>query len=203
MIKRFKPNQKKIYRLNQRIFASPLRVVDTEGKLIGILPKFEALKLAEEQELDLVEIAPKAKPPVAKIIDFNKFLYQQKKKQKDEKKKAKASETKEVRLGPFMSENDLQTVIKRAREFLTEGHKLRVVLKFKGRQIVHPEFGHRITKKLTDAISDISKIERTPRFEGRQLVTILSVDKSNKKIKSENNLPEKNEETNNPSDISE
>jgi translation initiation factor IF-3 len=181
LIKRFKPTQRTIYRLNQRIFASPLRVVDAEGKLVGILSKFDALKLAQEQELDLVEIAPKAKPPVAKIIDFNKFLYQQKKKKKDEKKKAKSSETKEVRLGPFMSENDLQTVIKRAREFLTEGHKLRVVLKFKGRQIVHPEFGHKIIGKLVDAVSDLSKVEREARFEGRQLVTILSVEKGKKK----------------------
>jgi translation initiation factor IF-3 len=180
LIRKFKPNQNKIYRLNQRIFASTLRVIDVEGKLIGILPKHEALKLAQDQELDLVEIAPKAVPPVAKIIDFNKFLYQQKKKQKDEKKKSKASETKEVRLGPFMSENDLSTVTKRAREFLMDGHKLRVVLKFKGRQIVHPEFGHKIIKKLSDSISDISKVEREPRFEGKQLVAILSVEKGKK-----------------------
>lgn len=184
MIKRFKPNQKQIYRLNQRIFAPELRVVDGEGKLIGILSKNEALRIAQEQELDLVEIAPKAKPPVAKIIDFNKFLYQQKKKKKDEKKKAKASETKEVRLGPFMSENDLATVVKRAREFLTEGHKLRVVLKFKGRAIVHPEFGHKTIGKLADAVSDISKIERPAHFEGKQLVAILSVEKG-KKLTSE------------------
>lgn len=196
MIKRFKPNQKKIYRLNQRIFASELRVVDHEGKLIGVMPKFEALKIAQEQELDLVEIAPKAKPPVAKIIDFNKFLYQQKKKQKDEKKKSKASETKEVRLGPFMSENDLATVTKRAREFLTEGHKLRIVLKFKGRQIVHPEFGHKITRKLTESLSDISKIERASKFEGRQLVTILSVDKKGKtSLADENRSPEQSKES--------
>lgn len=180
MIRKFKPTQKKTYRLNQRIFASPLRVIDAEGKLIGVISKFEALKLAQEQELDLVEVAPKAVPPVAKIIDFNKFLYQQEKKKKEEKKKAKTSETKEVRLGPFMSENDLQVVIRRAKEFLEEGHKIRVVLKFRGRQIVHPEFGHKTIGKLFEAVSDISKIDREAHFEGKQLVALLSAEKSKK-----------------------
>jgi translation initiation factor IF-3 len=182
LIRKFKPTQKKTYRLNQRIFASPLRVIDAEGKLIGVISKFEALKLAQEQELDLVEVAPKAVPPVAKIIDFNKFLYQQEKKKKEEKKKAKTSETKEVRLGPFMSENDLQVVIRRAKEFLEEGHKIRIVLKFRGRQIVHPEFGHKTIGKLFEAVSDISKIDREAHFEGKQLVALLSAEKS-KKVK--------------------
>jgi translation initiation factor IF-3 len=177
LIKRFKPNQKKTYRLNQRIFASPLRVLDVEGNLIGILSKFDALKLAQEQELDLVEIAPKAVPPVAKIIDFNKFLYQQEKKKKEEKKKAKVSETKEIRLGPFMSENDLQVMVKRAKGFLDEGHKIRMVVKFRGRQIVHPEFGRDVVNKVIKSLDGLSKVDREPHFEGKQLVTLLSVEK--------------------------
>lgn len=181
MIRKFKPNQRKIYRLNQRIFASPLRVLDAEGKLIGVLSKFEALKLAQEQELDLVEIAPKAQPPVAKIVDFNKFLYQQEKKKKEEKKKAKVSETKEIRLGPFMSENDLQVMVKRGKGFLEEGHKIRMVVKFRGRQIVHPEFGREIVDKVIKSLGDISKIDREPHFEGKQLVTLLSAEKGKKK----------------------
>ena len=182
MIRKYKPNLRKTYRLNQRIFASPLRVLDAEGKLIGVLSKFEALKLAQEQELDLVEIAPKAVPPVAKIVDFNKFLYQQEKKKKDEKKKAKVSETKEVRLGPFMSDNDLQVVIRKARGFLEDGHKLRMVLKFRGRQIVHPEFGHKIMGKLILAVSDVSKVDREAHFEGKQLVGLLSAEKNKKQV---------------------
>jgi translation initiation factor IF-3 len=177
LIRKSKPNQKKTYRLNQRIFASPLRVIDAEGKLIGILSKYDALKLAQDQELDLVEIAPKAVPPVAKIIDFNKFLYQQEKKKKEEKKKAKVSETKEIRLGPFMSDNDLQVMVKRSMGFLEEGHKLRLVVKFRGRQIVHPEFGRDVVNKLINALSGMSKIDREPHFEGKQLVTLLSVEK--------------------------
>ena len=182
MIKKHKPNQqKKRYRINQWIFASPLRVLDAESKQIGVLSKDEALKMAQEQELDLVEIAPTAKPPVAKIIDFNKFLYQQEKKKREEKRKAKVSETKEIRLGPFMSDNDLQVMIRRGREFLEDGDKVRLVVKFRGRQITRPEFGQQVVKKVIESLSDISKVDREPHFEGKQLISLLSVEKGKKK----------------------
>ncbi len=180
MIKRFKQQQEKRYRINQRIFAPELRVLDVEGKQIGVLSKFEALKLAQEQGLDLVEIAPMAKPPVAKIIDYNKFQYQLEKKKKEEKKKAKVSETKEVRLGPFMSDNDMQVMIRRGREFLEDGDKVRLVVKFRGRQITRSEFGRTTINKVVAALSDISKVDRDPHFEGRQLVALLSVEKGKK-----------------------
>lgn len=172
--------QEKRYRINSRIFASPLRVLDTEGKQIGVISKDEALRLAQEQELDLVEIAASAKPPVAKIIDFNKFLYQQSKKKQEEKKKAKSSETKEIRLGPFMSDNDLQVMIRRGREFLEAGDKIRLVVRFKGRQITRSEFGKGVINKVVDSLSDISKIDREPHFEGRQMVAMLSAEKGKK-----------------------
>ena len=159
MIKRAKFKvQEKRYRINSRIFASPLRVLDNEGKQIGVISKDEALRLAQEQELDLVEVAPTAKPPVAKLIDFNKFLYQQAKKKQEEKKKAKNSETKEIRLGPFMSDNDLQVMIRRGREFLEEGDKIRLVVRFRGRQITRSEFGKGVINKVVNALADISKI---------------------------------------------
>jgi translation initiation factor IF-3 len=163
--------------VNQRIFASQLRVLDTDGKQIGILTKDEALNYAIDQGLDLVEVAPQAQPPVAKIIDFNKFLYQEEKKKREEKRKAKVSETKEIRLGPFMSDNDLQVMIRRGREFLEDGDKVRLVLKFKGRQITHPEFGHEIIKKVIAELSDLSKVDREPHFEGKQLIALLSVER--------------------------
>ena len=181
MIKRAKfKQQEKRYRINSRIFASPLRVLDVEGKQIGVISKDEAFKLAQEQELDLVEVAPTAKPPVAKLIDFNKFLYQQAKKKQEEKKKAKNSETKEIRLGPFMSDNDLQVMIRRGREFLEDGDKIRLVVRFRGRQITRSEFGKSTIQKVVDALADISKIDREPHFEGRQLVAMLSVEKGKK-----------------------
>lgn len=187
MIKKFhKPDTKNIYRINDRIWAAQLRVLDSEGKQIGILSKQEALDKAKEQELDLVEIASQAVPPVAKIIDFNKFLYQESKKKQEEKKKAKISETKEVRLGPFMSDNDLQVMVSRARGFLGDGDKVRIIVKYVGRQITHPEFGHQILQKMLAALEDISKVDRQPKLEGKQLITIISPERKSKNAKEEN-----------------
>jgi len=188
LIKRYKKKteERKFYRVNEKIFAQTLRVIDSEGKQIGILKKFEALEKAREQELDLVEIAPKAQPPVAKIIDFKKFLYQESKKKQEEKRKNKASETKEVRLGPFMSENDLMVMVKRAREFLEDGDKVRLVLKFTGRQITHPEFGERIVDKTIQELSNVSKIERERHFEGRQIISLLAPEKKGQNVKEKN-----------------
>lgn len=176
------------YRINERITAPELRVLNALGEQIGVMSRIEALTKAREEELDLVEIAASAKPPVVKIIDFNKFLYQESKKKQEEKKKAKVSETKEVRLGPFMSSNDLQVVVRRAKEFLEDGDKVKLVLKFKGRQITHPEFGHAIIGRTIEALSDISKVDREARLEGKQLIAVISperkknAEKENKEI---------------------
>ena len=193
MIRRFskkRQDTRKFYRINERIFASSLRVLDPEGKQVGVLSRFDALQKARDLGVDLVEIAPMASPPVAKIIDFKKFLYQEAKKKNEEKKRSKVSETKEIRLGPFMSENDLQVMIRRGKVFLENNDKVRLIVKFIGRQIAHPEFGKEIMQKAINALSGISKIERDPHFEGKQLIAILSPEKkANKK-------EEKNEESN-------
>lgn len=179
MIKRYnKGNRQNLYfRINERISALTLRVLDAEGKQIGVLNKAEALQKAREEGLDLVEVAPTAKPPVARIIDYNKFLYQQEKKKKEEKKKNKASETKEVRLGPFMNDHDLDVMTRRAKEFLEDNNKVRLVLKFKGRQITHPEFGYQTIKKVTNTLADVSRIEREAHLEGKQLIALLATEK--------------------------
>jgi len=181
LIKRFKKRLDKFYRVNERIFALELRVLDASGKQLGLLKKFEALDKAKAEGLDLVEVAPNAKPPVAKIIDFKKFLYQEAKKTRDEKKKSKVSETKEVRLGPFMNEHDLQVMIRRSRDFLEGGNKVRLVVRFAGRQITHPEFGERIVEKVISNLSDISKVEKEKRLEGKQLIAIVSPERKNAK----------------------
>ncbi len=188
MIKRYKSrvDTRRHYRVNESIYASTLRVLDSEGKQIGVLSKFDALQKAREQGLDLVEIAPVAKPPVAKIIDFKKFLYQEEKKKREEKKKAKTSDTKEVRLGPFMSDNDLGVMAKRAKEFLSEGDKVKLVVVFSGRQITHPEFGHKVLDKVLNIISDISKVERERHLEGRKLIILVSPERKKQNDKEEN-----------------
>ena len=184
MIRRGRQDQQKqkFYKINQRVTAPQLRVLAADGQQIGVLSRLDALNLARTQELDLVEIAGAANPPVAKIINFKKFLYQQEKKKKEEKRKAKASQTKEVRLGPFMSDNDLQVMIKRGREFIKDGDKLRLVVKFRGRQITRAEFGRNVVNKFVEALSDISKVDREPHFEGRQIISILSAEKGKKQI---------------------
>ncbi|MEK7450426.1 MAG: translation initiation factor IF-3 [Patescibacteria group bacterium] len=171
--------------MNERIFAHTLRVLDSLGKQIGVLSKFEALTKARQEGLDLVEVAPMAKPPVAKIIDFKKFIYQEAKKKKEEKKKSKVSETKELRLGPFMNDHDLQVVIRRSREFLEDNDKVRLVLKFMGRQIAHPEFGKEVMQKVIAAVLDVSKVDREAHFEGPQLITLLSPERKKEYAKKE------------------
>lgn len=180
MIRRFskkRQDTRKFYRINDRIFASQLRVLDQEGKQVGVLTRFEALQKAKEMGVDLVEVAPMASPPVVRLIDFKKFLYQESKKKNEEKKRSKVSETKEIRLGPFMNEHDLDTMIRRASGFLEDNDKVRLIVKFMGRQIAHPEFGQTIMQKVISALSSLSKIERDPHFEGKQLIGILSPEK--------------------------
>ncbi len=188
MIKRFHKRQQTntvYYRINERITASQLRVLDTEGKQIGVLSKFEALQMAREQGVDLVEISATAVPPVAKIIDYNKFLYQQGKKKRDEKKKAKVSETKEVRLGPFMGEADLETLCKRSQGFLEDGDKVKLVLKFRGRQVTHPEFGFAMMRKVAERLNAFSRVEKEPRLEGKQMISILAPERKKEHAKEE------------------
>lgn len=188
MIKRFHKRQENTqvqYRTNERIQALQLRVLDSENKQIGVLSKFEALTKAREEGLDLVEIAPNAQPVVAKIVDFKKFLYQQEKKKREEKRKAKVTETKEVRLGPFMNDHDLDTMSNRAQEFLEDGDKVRVVVRFKGRQVTHPQFGYDVINRFALKLSNFSKVEREPKLEGKQMIAILAPER-NKNAKEEN-----------------
>lgn len=180
-----KQEPKKFYRINERIQAFEVRVLDNIGQQIGVMSRQEALQRAKDEELDLVEIAATAKPPVVKIIDFKKFLYQESKKKQEEKKRAKPSETKEVRLGPFMGTHDLDVMVSRAKGFLEDGDKVRLVVRFTGRQMAHPEIGRGVLQKVIATLEDISKIEREPRMEGRQLITILSPDKKHAKEKNQ------------------
>lgn len=171
------------YRINHNIQAPKLRVIGEDGKQIGVLALSEAIKKAGEKELDLVEIAPKASPPVAKIIDFKKFLYQEEKKRKKEKKRG--GETKGIRLTPFIAEADFNVRVKRTKEFLAEGNKVRVEVRFKGRQLVRRDVGYQLLGRFNEAISDSGKIEQEPKWFGRSLVTTVTPVKGSKKDEKE------------------
>lgn len=163
-------------KINEEISAPELRVLDAKGQLLGIMSKRDALKLAQEQELDLVEIAPQAKPPVAKIIDYGKFTYEQQKREKQQKKAQVHQTLKEVRFKAGTDTHDFDFKTRHAREFLTEGHKVRATVMFRGREIVHIDIGQAMLQRFIDALADISKIDQPMKQEGRLLAVTLAPD---------------------------
>jgi translation initiation factor IF-3 len=164
--------------VNRRIRVREVRVIAEDGSQLGILPTEDALRRAEEKGLDLVEVQPMARPPVCKIMDYGKFKYEQKRKASELKKKQTVVEVKEVKFRPKTGEHDYQTKLRHLREFLQEGNKARVTIMFRGREIVHPEIGHDILKRLAEAISDIGQVEMTARMEGKQMFMIVAPGKA-------------------------
>ena len=165
---------KVFYRINQYIKADKLRVVDENAVQVGVLTKTEALARAKSTGLDLVEVAPNANPPVAKIIDFAKFKYQLKQKAASSKKGARSQDIKEIRFTPFIADNDFNIRLNKAADFLNQGNKVRLVVKFVGRQITHPEFGHNLLAKATQNLSELATVESPPNLRGKLLMTILT-----------------------------
>jgi len=183
---KFKLVKKQYWRINEKIPSGDLRVIGSDGKQIGVITRDEALKKAKELSLDLIEVAPKAKPPVAKIIEFGKFKYQEEKKQKKAKKGIKTAELKEIRLSPFIAEADYKTRIGRINEFLSEGNKVRTVVKFKGRQMQSKQFGYDLLKKVLEDIEREVNIDMEPKFMGRHLAMVISpMGKAKKKEETE------------------
>ena len=162
------------YRKNREITSPTVRLLDDTGKQIGVFPIFEARKLSEEQLVDLVEVAPTAKPPVVKLIDYNKFLYQLKKKKQEEKKHTHTSETKQVQFGPFIDEHDLEIKLSRAREFIKEGDKVRFVVKFRGREMTKQNLGRDVLNSVIVKMQEVAKVDKEMHMEGRQLVMLMS-----------------------------
>ena len=169
--KRLSTNRK-FYRLNYQIASPELRLLDEEGKQIGIVTKLEALQKAKELNIDIVEIAPNAKPPVAKLIDFKKFKYQEAKKERDSRKNQKHVGVKEVRLRPFIGQHDFDTRLKRGKTFLEEGNQLKISIFFKGREITRKEFGYGVMKRFVDQLQPV-KMAREPHMEGKTLVAMV------------------------------
>ncbi|MGD0712225.1 MAG: translation initiation factor IF-3 [Bacteroidales bacterium] len=173
-IRRGGPRQKEdAHAINEKIKAPVVRVVG-ENIQPGIYPIKEALQIATEHELDLVEISPTANPPVCRVIDYKKFLYEQKKKQKEIKAKAAKVVVKELRLSPNTDEHDFQFKLRHALKFLEEGAKVKIDVFFKGRSIVYKEQGEIILLKFADAIIDYGKIEQLPRLEGKRMIMIIA-----------------------------
>ncbi|MCA9341806.1 translation initiation factor IF-3 [Candidatus Saccharibacteria bacterium] len=156
-------------RTNEAIRARELRVVGAEGEQLGIMSKTEALKVAQEAGVDLVEISPNADPPVAKVIDWGKYQYQQMKQQKKNRQSNKASELKQMRFGLKIGTNDLEIKLRKIREFLEEGHKVKLLVFFRGREMAHRELGYQLIERVVTALEDVAVVEQKPLMAGRNL----------------------------------
>lgn len=164
------------YRINYQIISPTLRLLDEEGKQIGVLTKLEALQKAKELNLDVVEIAPKAVPPVAKLIDFKKFKYQEQKKERESKKNQKNVGVKEIRLRPFIGDHDFDTRVAQAKEFIADGNQVKINVFFKGREITRKEFGYNVIKRFLTSLGAV-KVVKEPHMEGKVLVVMVVPEK--------------------------
>ena len=160
--------------INEQIRDKEVRVIGEDGEQLGIMSSKEALKLAEEAGVDLVKIAPTAKPPVCKIVDYGKFKYEQTRKEKEAKKKQKTVEIKEIRLSPNIDTNDLNTKINAARKFIGKGDRVKITLRFRGREMAHMNNSKHILDDFAEALSDIAVVDKAPKVEGRSMTMFLA-----------------------------
>ena len=160
--------------INERIRDKEVRVIGEDGEQLGVMSSKEALKLAREAELDLVKIAPTAKPPVCKIIDYGKYKYEQVRREKEAKKKQKTMEIKEVRLSPNIDVNDLNTKANQARKFIAKGDKVKVTLRFRGREMAHVNYSKQILDSFCQKLEDVAVVDKPPKMEGRSMVMFLT-----------------------------
>lgn len=161
-------------KINEEIRDKELRVIDETGTMIGIISREEALRMAEEKNLDLVNVSPNAKPPVCKILDYGKYKYEIQKREKEAKKKQKTIQVKEVRLSTFIEDHDIQVKAKTACKFLRDGDKVKVSLRFRGREKDYTARGREVMERFAEACADVSVMDRKPTFEGRSLTMFLA-----------------------------
>ena len=161
--------------INEQIRDKEIRLIGESGEQLGIMSSREALKLAEEAGLDLVKIAPTAKPPVCKIVDYGKYRYELARKEKDAKRKQKVIEVKEIRMSPNIDTNDLNTKVGAARKFLEKGNRVKVTLRFRGREMAHMSTSKHILDDFAQMLSDIAVVEKMPKVEGRSMIMFLTV----------------------------
>ncbi len=160
--------------MNEQINAREVLVVDADGTQLGVMKTSEALKLAQEKRMDLVNVAPAAKPPVCRLMDYGKYKYEQSKKDREARKKQKVNTVKEVKLRPNIDKHDFDVKAKRSKKFLENGDKVKVTVMFRGREITHPEIAQRLCDQLAKELEDYCVIEKAAKKEGRNMIMILS-----------------------------
>ena len=160
--------------INEQIRDKEVRLVGADGEQLGIVSSKEAQRIADEAGLDLVKIAPNAKPPLCKVIDYGKYRYEQARKEKDAKKKQKTVELKEIRLSPNIDANDLNTKVNAAKKFLAKGNKVKITLRFRGREMAHMNSSKHILDDFAESLADVAVVEKAPKIEGRSIGMVLA-----------------------------
>ncbi|MGH7458989.1 MAG: translation initiation factor IF-3 [Longimicrobiaceae bacterium] len=161
-------------RVNDQIRVSPVRLISSEGDQMGIFAVDRAREMAAEEELDLVEVAPMARPPVCRIMDYGKFRYEEQRKAREARKKQHHVQIKEVKMRPGIEDHDFEFKVRHARRFLGEGNKVKATMMFRGRQMTHPELGREVLDRFVEVISDVGKVESNPQMEGRTMTMIIA-----------------------------
>ncbi len=161
-------------RINEEITANSIRLIDAEGEQVGVVSRADALDRAFAAGLDLVEISPNAEPPVCKILDYGKFKYEVQKKKAEAKKKQKVIEIKEIKVRPNIDDNDYNIKMRSVRRFLEDGDKVKVTLRFRGRELAHLELGAKVLDRIRDEVADLAKVEQFPKMEGRQMIMVIA-----------------------------
>ena len=161
-------------RVNSAITAAAIRLIDERGANVGVVPREKALIMADEAGLDLVEISPQADPPVCKILDYGKFKYEAQKKRAVARKKQKVTEVKEIKLRPNINSHDYEVKMRSMVKFLGEGDKVKVTLRFRGREMTHTELGMKVLDRVRDDLEELAKVEQHPKMEGRQMTMVIS-----------------------------
>lgn len=162
------------HRINERIRAREVRLVDDEGNQLGIKPLPEAQALARDRDLDLVEVAPTANPPVCRIMDYGKFKFDEAQRAKESRRKSSGHGIKEMKYRPKIGVGDFDTKTRKVAQFIQEGHKVKLTIMFRGREVFHPELGKRILDRVADAVVDIAKVEAAPKLDGRNMIMVLA-----------------------------
>lgn len=168
------PQKEDEHKINNRIDAREVRLIGADGANVGVVPTRQAMIMADEAGLDLVEISPDANPPVAKILDYGKFRFQEQKKAAEARKKQKIVELKEIKLRPMIDDHDFDTKMKAARRFFEEGDKVKFTLRFRGREMDHQDLGYKLLLRVKAGMVDVAKVELEPKPEGRQIIMILA-----------------------------
>lgn len=179
----FQNQDKDEHRINERIRVPQVRLVDEKGQQMGVVPTAQALQLARDRGLDLMEVSPNSQPPVCKICDYGKFKYEKKKKEQQAKKKQTVIKVKEIQLRPQTEEHDLEYKFKAVKQFLVDGDKAKITILFKGREVVYVDQGFRIMEKLMDQVKEVGSVEAPPKMDGKKLIMILAPGKKAPSVK--------------------